>query len=175
MTEIPLAGYVEMSMMPSPRVLIAGTAVIAAAAGAACELEHLTAGSLGFTPGQGAGRLVLTSSVGRDEIAVGDTTTIVFRLRNIGGAEVTLEFSSGCQVMPFVTERTSGRIVVPQGGAWACITALTQLTVPAGKERIYSLPIQGGTTVPPGDYVAFARVESAELTLQSPDLIIRVR
>lgn len=162
-------------MMPNPRVLIAGAAVIAAAAVAACELEHMTAGSLGFTPGQGPARLVLDASAGRTELAVGDTTTIVFRLRNIGGTAVTLEFTSGCQVMPFVAERTSGRIVVPQGGAWACILVLTQLTLPAGKERIYSLPIQAGTTVPPGDYVAYARLVSDELTLQSPDLIIRVR
>jgi hypothetical protein len=52
----------------------------------------------------------------------------------VGSDTVTLHFSDSCQLMPYVAS-SSGLIVDPPGGSWACATVLTSLTLAPGEVR----------------------------------------
>jgi hypothetical protein len=85
----------------------------------------------------------------RTTIDVGDTTTVQFRLSNTGGETVRLTFSSGCQMLPYVTD-TDHQVVYPGGGGWACITVITHLELAPGAQKVIPLVIHGGSPAAPG-------------------------
>jgi hypothetical protein len=94
-------------------------------------------------------------------------------LKNTGAETVTLSFPSSCQVMPYIAERSTARIVHPAGGAWGCTTVLTTLTLVPGEARIDPITVATVTAIPevvrlpPGDYVIYAKVDDAKYHLQS--------
>ena len=85
----------------------------------------------------------------RTTIDIGDTTTVRFRLSNTGGDTVRLTFSSGCQVLPYVTD-ADHQVVYPGGGGWACITVITHLELAPSAQQVIPLVIHGGSPAAPG-------------------------
>jgi hypothetical protein len=116
-------------------------ALALAVAGVACRGDRLLRAP--FDP------LRLDVVAARTTIDVGDTTTIRFRLSNTGGDTVRLTFSSGCQVLPYVTD-ADHQVVYPGGGGWACITVITHLELAPGAQKIVPLVIHGGSPADPG-------------------------
>ena len=119
--------------------------------------------------------------MGRSSLQFGDTTSLIFRLRNLGSDSVVLTFSSTCQVLPYITTQRSDEVVYPSSGTWGCYQALTTLTLAPGAERVTSVLVRGGAqaidaTVPllPGQYFAYARLEHRDFPLQSASVSFRV-
>jgi hypothetical protein len=132
-------------------------------------------------PGQ-SGPLRLTAQADRAQIKSGEAATITFRLQNTSSTAVTLDFSSGCQIMPYAARRGSDEIVYPEGGAWACTMALTQLVLPANGEKVVELvAVRDGehtssrVRLQPGEYAFFARVESLQHKLESNRVALTVQ
>lgn len=149
-----------------------GFAILAAAVLTAC-------GSNGLGPQSAA--LRLEAAIGRSSIRFGDTTSLVFRLRNLGDDSLVLTFSNTCQILPYITTRRSDEVVYPSSGAWGCYEALTTLTLAPGAERVTSVLVRGGAqaTYPgvpllPGQYVAYARLEHRDFPLRSARVSFRV-
>lgn len=104
------------------------------------------------------------------------------KLQNTGSAPVTLSFPSSCQVMPYVVERRTGRIVAPSGGGWVCAAVVTSLTVGAGATHVETAHVAAARpmdavmlNVPPGDYSIYAKLEDSTFKLQSTSLPFSVR
>jgi len=124
--------------------------------------------------GPQSGPLRLDAAVGRSSLGFGDTTSLVFRLRNVGNDSLVLAFSNTCQILPYITTRRSDEVVYPSGGAWGCYDALTSLTLAPGAEKVISVLVRGGAqaaypavSLLPGQYVAYARLEHRDFPLQS--------
>jgi len=148
-------------------------ALFASALCAACG--HSPAAPSGQPP------LRLTASITQPVVAPGSTATIVFRLENLTSETVTIDFTSSCQIMPYISHRTDARPVYPQGG-WACLAVLTQLTLPAGGSASRELIVQAAGSaayphvpLPPGEYVTFAKLEDQQYRLQSPSVSFTAR
>ena len=129
------AGYILLMTEPSD---IALALVVACAA---CGGERLLRSPLD--------PLRLDVVAARTTIDVGDTTTVRFQLTNAGGDTVRLTFSSGCQVLPYVTD-TDHRVVYPGGGGWFCTTVITYLELAPGAQQVVPLVIHGGSPAAPG-------------------------
>ena len=133
----------------------------------------------------GLGPLVIDGSVGKSVLERGDTTMVSFRLRNVSKSAVTLQFSSGCQLLWFIAAWPGEPIIYPPGGVWACTLALTELNLAPGEEhsigmliRAYPPPmpaIYSGVPLGPGEYVIFARLQHTDFPLQSEVLHLTVR
>ncbi len=76
----------------------------------------------------GANHLRLTVSASASEVTRGSPVNLHITLVNEGTQAVTLHFGDSCQINPYVRNAT-GEIVLPGGGAWACLTVLTSLTL----------------------------------------------
>lgn len=148
----------------------------------ACTTMPLEESALVSNPRQGV--LQLDAAIGRSVLRAGDTTTAVFRLRNVGTALIELEFASGCQVLPYVSRPNLRDIVFPPEGGYLCTTAFTRLSLAPGQERVTTLLLHGGATqqamapfaqLPQGEYRVFARLEHPDYPLQSVPLAVRVR
>ncbi|HEX5631705.1 MAG TPA: BsuPI-related putative proteinase inhibitor [Gemmatimonadales bacterium] len=118
----------------------------------------------------------------RETLAMGESMTVRFNLRNTGADTVRLTFPSGCTVLPFVTTSDTLDIHYPQGGGWACTMALTEMTlVPGGVETREMEVTAGGAAggdravLGPGNYLVFARLEHPERALRSPMVPLTVR
>ena len=85
----------------------------------------------------------------RTTIDVGDTTTVRFQLSNTGSETVRLTFSSGCQVLPYVTD-AAHQVVYPGGGGWFCTTVITHLELAPGAQQVVPLVFHGGSPAAPG-------------------------
>ncbi len=104
------------------------------------------------------------TTVSRSPIPIGDTATLLFRLRNLGPKAITLRFGSTCQVFPHVARQETGEPVYPSGGLPVCGAMVTYLTIPAQGERLIPLQVRGRTgteaarrqVLTPGDYVAYS-------------------
>lgn len=96
--------------------------------------------------------LVLTASISKAELAIGDTATLTLTVRNPSASAVTLNFSSTCQVLPFIWDARS--MVHPREGGWGCGAALTQLTIGAGASHVRSVVVHGGVLREPSALVA---------------------
>jgi hypothetical protein len=120
----------------------------------------------------------------RTVIAVGDSSEVTMRLRNLRDEPRRLRFGSGCQIMPYI-ERTEGTIQMPGGGHWTCTAVLTTLDVPALGSVTRSFVVRGvehasdasGRSLPPGGYRAYAvlALPSESLQLRSPTVEFEVR
>lgn len=133
-------------------------------------------------PGQ-QGPLRLEASIGRSTLRLGDTTSILFRLRNLGADSITLTFGSSCQILPYVRGQHSGHVVYPGGGGWVCAAVITRLTLAPGAEHVLPVVVHGGAPaetvysyvpLPPGDYLAFASLAHAEFQLRSESLAFSI-
>jgi hypothetical protein len=127
--------------------------------------------------------LVLSLEASPRQTSPGDPVRLVARLRNTNSHAVTLNFASGCQILPYVLDAT-GRIVEPASGGWACTGALTSLSLDAGEsvERAFAWT---GTVrrydtltgrileepLPPGTYEAYATLERALLGVPGGRLV----
>lgn len=96
--------------------------------------------------------LVLTATISKPQIAIGDTATLVLTVRNPSAQPVTLNFSSTCQVLPVIWDATS--MVHPRDGGWGCRAALTQLTIGAGASHVSTVVVHGGVPREPSAVVA---------------------
>lgn len=124
----------------------------------------------------------LYAEIDRSEIGPGEVATVTFRLESVAVMPVTLEFASGCQIMPYVAEVDTGAVVHPEGGTWACTMALTSLELPPGGREIRTLRIQPEGTeadadvaLPPGQYLVHARLEDRIYHLVSTSLPFTIR
>ncbi|MET0399925.1 MAG: BsuPI-related putative proteinase inhibitor [Longimicrobiaceae bacterium] len=112
--------------------------------------------------------LVLSLTAAPAAIAPGDTARLVARLANHNEHSVRLDFSSGCQLLPYV-ESAGGEVVYPHGGGWVCTAALTSLELAPGEVREQELRWTGQSrdhdpqtfapvysALPPGSYRAYA-------------------
>ncbi len=115
---------------------------------------------------------------------VGDPSSAAFtiRLQNVGTESVTLDFASGCQVMPYVTSRSTGQIVLPPGGGWGCTAVITHLTLGASEShtQVVTFSVPGPARdpfypVPPGEYAVYARLEDTKYKLQSEPVPFSLR
>ena len=162
------------------RLRAASLALVTALAG--CAGDGVTGNRLVHG---GIGPFILDGSIGKVVLERGDTTMVSFRLRNVSESAVTLQFSSGCQLLWFVAAWPGERIIYPVGGAWGCTLALTELTLAPGEEysvgtviRAYPPPmpaIYSGVPLGPGEYVIFARLQHTDFPLQSEVLHLTVR
>ena len=122
------------------------------------------------------------TAVSRSPIAVGDTATLLFRLRNLGPKAITLRFGSTCQVFPHVARQETGEPVYPSGGLPVCGAMVTYLTIPAQGERLIPLQVRGRTgteaarrqVLTPGDYVAYSTL-AGPFALKPDTLAFSVR
>jgi hypothetical protein len=156
------------------RVAILGCLVVALLALAACENR-----SPSF-PSESSS-LKLTANISSAVLQSGDVATLTFRLKNAAGDTRTLQFSSGCQLLPFIAT-TSSSVVYPGGGSWMCTQALTSLTLAPGQVKEETVRISRAPSgldsvygLPAGDYVAYARVDSSSVALRSENVAFTVK
>lgn len=125
------------------------------------------------------GPVRLTAHINRIQIAPLATATATFRVENGSPTTVTLHFSSGCQIMPFIAKQPN-QVVYPAGGGWACTLALTELTLPPNGVSIVEVTVVNGPSqgeqvgLTPGDYVLYARLKSQEYELESERVTLQV-
>jgi hypothetical protein len=128
------------------------------------------------------GPLVLTVEPLPTLAGSASTAEFALKLRNTGTSPVDLMFPSSCQVMPYVTDRATGRIVAPDGGGWVCATVVTKLTLGPDETHVETAHIKAGAgsastsiTVPAGEYAIFARLEDNRFKLQSQSVPFSLR
>jgi hypothetical protein len=119
----------------------------------------------------------LVTQISRNVIPPTGTATLTFRLENVSDKPITLHFSSGCQILPYIATRSDSRIVYPSGGGWACTAIVSELMLKPGEIKTQDVIVQGATStslpapgnVPlaAGDYSAYARVEAMGVEVQS--------
>lgn len=131
-----------------------------------------------------AGGLRLEAAISSQTVRIGEEETLTFRLRNITQGTIKLDFSSGCQITPFI-ETAAGADAYP-GGGYGCTLALTTLTIPPGGEELTSMRVYGGERqqaiytghpLPKGSYRAYAILErnSSGVELRSKFVDFEVR
>jgi hypothetical protein len=117
----------------------------------------------------------LTVSGSSAEIERGSPVTFRVSLVNEGNEEVTLTFGDSCQIIPTI-QNARGEIVLPEGGAWGCLTVITQLTLVPGQPVVREYVWTGSTAfqsemplrpLPPGKYFFTAKVPQGEATLRA--------
>jgi hypothetical protein len=137
-----------------------------------------------------SGTVTSPSNPGQVRVTVQPTPTFagidgaMFTLvvENIGTAVVDLTFPSGCQVLPYFVNRTTGQPVTPVGGGFACVAAITNQTLRPGQSfsQVYtvkagSVPLPQAIVLPPGDYSIYARLEDSTLRTTSDPVPFSVR
>jgi len=148
----------------------------------ACALVGVVAcGAALTTPSEPSG-LRLTGRISAAEIAPGGTATFTFQLENLSSRPVTLTFSSGCQMMPYITARRTGDFVYPSHGSWVCTTVITSLDLPAFGSLTKEVQIKAAqaadfpyVALTPGEYLAYAKLEQGAKSIQSDPVAFAVR
>ena len=121
------------------------------------------------------GAVRLTVSGSSAEVVRGSPVTFRVNLVNEGIEAATLHFGDSCQIKPTI-RNALGEIVLPAGGAWGCLTVLTQLTLLPGQPVVREYVWTGSTafqteepllSLPPGKYFFTAEVPSGEATLRA--------
>jgi len=132
-------------------------------------------------PGQRDG-LRLTGRITDSTIAPGNTAVLTFTLENLSPRATTLTFGSSCQVMPYITSRQTGDFVYPPHGGWGCLTVMTQLELAGFGSVVKDVQIKAAATadypyvaLPPGTYLAYARLEQGPNSIQSDPVAFTVR
>lgn len=117
----------------------------------------------------------LTATASAREFLAGTPVTLRISLTNDGASPVTLHFSDGCQILPYIRD-ARGTAVIPDGGSYGCTTALSQLTLAPGQSEIREYRWTGSTAfqsemplrpLPPGPYYFTAEVEASEANLRT--------
>jgi hypothetical protein len=125
----------------------------------------------------------LTVAATRSVITVGDSTTVVVSLRNLGTDTVSLT-TGGCPVLPYIAAQPSGQVVYPGGGNWFCITMLRRFTLAPGAEQAETLLVRGGgysiaaaapVWLDRGRYLIYATLVASELSLRSESVPLTVQ
>ena len=130
--------------------------------------------------GPQTGPLRLDAAIGQSTLRIGDTTSLVFRLRNVSSESLAFKFNTSCQVLPYITTRDDA-VVYPNGGEWGCYLVLTNFTLAPGTERVLTVLVHGGAqatdpgiSILPGAYVAYARLDHPDFPLRSASVTLRV-
>lgn len=125
--------------------------------------------------------LMLSVAVSRSQLRAGDLDSITITLANTNDHAVSLNFSSGCQILPYIADGR-GTTVLPSGG-WACTAMLSRLDLAVGERRTVVLVWSGSTTfasemplrpLPSGVYTVFAALSAQELHLATPSVSVRL-
>ena len=128
------------------------------------------------------GPIALSVAVTAREVRPGVPVTIRVSATNTSGAPLTLHFSSGCQILPYV-RNAAGQVVLPEGGQWGCTQALTELHFRPGETKEQTYRWAGSTSfvsempqrlLPPGEYEVFAALRARELVATSPGVRVRL-
>ena len=121
-------------------------------------------------------------SVVQNPTFAGGMAVFTLRVDNISPSVVDLTFPSSCQVLPYFTERATGRAVTPLGGGFACLTVITGQTLRPGESFSRTHTVKSGTAheadfivLPPGEYTIHARLEDAVYKLNSEPVAFTVR
>ena len=121
----------------------------------------------------GAIRLSVSGSAA--EIERGSPVTFRVDLVNEGSEAATLHFGDSCQIVPTI-RNAFGEVVLPSGGAWGCLTVITQLTLLPGQPVVREYVWTGSTAfqsemplrpLPAGKYFFTAEVPQGEATLRA--------
>jgi hypothetical protein len=125
----------------------------------------------------------LTLTATKQQIRIGEPDTIRVVARNtLTDAGVRLIFGSTCQILVFVHD-SRGRVVVPAGGAHACLPIPSQLTIPASQSVTHSVVWTGGsaftppvppTSVPPGTYFVTAQIRASGFSTDAAPVRVTV-
>ncbi len=89
-----------------------------------------------------ANGLSLSVATTRSDLQGGQLDTITTTLRNAADTAVTLHFSSGCQLLPYVADH-NGIIVLPDRGSWICAMQGRTGTTGAGPQGPSTSPESG--------------------------------
>lgn len=117
----------------------------------------------------------LTTSASTREFVAGSPVTLRISLTNEGLQPVTLHFSDGCQILPYIRD-AGGEKVIPWGGGWGCTLAVTQLSLAPGQSVVREYVWTGSTAfqsempllpLPRGRYYFAAEVPADEEKLRS--------
>jgi hypothetical protein len=142
------------------------TATLAMAIVPSCEQAPLA-------PSQ-KGTLHMTAQVNRTAIESGGTAKVTYRLENQTSQAVSLQFSTTCQIMPYIAFRATGDPAYPPGGNWVCSQMTTELTVQPGGTVVREIQLRAAgaapypyVALPPGEYVTYARLDDVKYKLQS--------
>ena len=108
--------------------------------------------------------LRLEVGVSRSPIAVGDTATLSFRLRNLGSASISLTLGcAGYPMLAFTVRKSDGgwerprRLLPP-----ICVPAMWTLTIGGGADTTFRVAVAGRAAAPtwqhltPGEYLVYA-------------------
>ena len=118
-----------------------------------------------YLAGQAVG-LEITTSVTPTTINIGGQGTMTIKLHNPKTTTVRITFTSGCQVLPYISAGQN-QLVYPSGGGWGCPAVMTTLTLAPGTDYIRTTTILGGApavgtfqgaALSSGRYVAFAEI-----------------
>jgi len=123
----------------------------------------------------GANHVRLTVSASASEVTRGSPVNLHVTLVNEGTQAVTLHFGDSCQINPYI-QNMVGEVVLPGGGAWACLTVLTSLTLAPQGSVSRDFVWRGSTDfasemplrpLPAGMYFFSAKVPAGEMTLSA--------
>src|SRR5687768_12282430 len=108
-------------------------------------LLSATAATLGCNDATGpvaAGPLRFTASVSPSTISVGEMASFQLSLVNTGSETITLDFPTGCPMIPYIATE-SGSIVYPPAGAWGCSQVPAQLQLTSGSYITWFIDVRG--------------------------------
>ena len=135
------------------------------------------------TPTETSG-LSLQATISSPTIPIGQFGRLTYRLQNLTSRSVSLTFSSGCQVLPFIEDVGDG-VVYPPGGAYGCFAVITTITLPPFGEKVITQVVRGdtpsnatpGAVLPPGSYRGYAVLQSnsRQLELRSAAVAFEIR
>jgi hypothetical protein len=92
----------------------------------------------------------LTISLSAPQVRRGEADTITVTVANHFEQTIQLLFPSTCQIRVYIRDAT-GRVVVPEGGSYACVPVPSRMDLPASGSVTRQFVWRGGSQfVPPG-------------------------
>lgn len=141
-----------------------------------------TLAGCGSTAPTSRGPLQLTVVPTQTLVGSASTADFTMRLQNVSPSTVTLNFTTSCQVMPYVVARNTGQVVFPPTIGWDCAAVITNLTLAPGEAKTDTVHfIATGESrspyypIPPGDYAVYARLEDITYRLESDRVGFTIR
>ena len=102
------------------------------------------------------------------DLLPGENTTLTVTLTNTLEEEVQLTFPTSCQALIFI-RNSQGRVLTPENGNYLCAAVPSQVTIPVGAAKTYTVTWGGGIEfgpagtsprVPAGSYFASAELRA---------------